>query len=450
MKTRSRHDIRRSRGKVVTQLLFSGLIMTLSACSWFREEPGVHLIVEARLSEPLAASLQQFQDDLRTAGFVVSVDSSLDASATPAMIRAKLQERWAESDDLDGAILIGEFAAPLYNVPGNQGDYYWHDHLADLYYMDIDGYWIDADGNGVFDDHRPVSGTGVLSKAVSWLVKHVPLGLDSRGPEFWVSRLRAGTLAPLGDELTLYRDYFARNHAYRTGDRATLPKRAFILSGGSYFTSSGWGARPARLYNDVAVTECTPDASATLRKYLADPKGWSLGVVGSFSGPQVHKFDNLEGKGFNQRWFKTAEGRRLIAEWSLLEHKPHDVASPEVARLKPNVLFYQILSSETGRHDVPGYLGGAYLFFGSGLAAIAGTQHSGAMGVPVLYDRLEAGDSFGNAWRHALQWSLDHPGLTLTLKWCKGQDPWDPSVDPYKAVLLGDGTLHLPSESLSR
>jgi hypothetical protein len=93
---------------------------------------------------------------------------------------------------------------------------------------------------------------------------------------------------------------------------------------------------------------------------------------------------------------------------------------------------------------VPGYLAGAYLFFGRGLVVIAGTQHSGAIGVPVLYDYLAEGQRLGDAWRRAIDWSLENAGETLVLQWCDSEEPWDPSADPYKAVLLGDGTLRLP------
>ena len=85
------------------------------------------------------------------------------------------------------------------------------------------------------------------------------------------------------------------------------------------------------------------------------------------------------------------------------------------------------------------------MFFGKGLAAIAGTQHSGAIGVPVVYDALAEGVSIGNAWRRGIEWSLENAGPSLTFVWCDRNEPWDPSVDAYKAVLLGDGTLRLPA-----
>lgn len=426
----------------------AGLLWLLAAlgtshgCSSGRDAPGIHVIVDERLTAPLQEELAQFEDNLAREGYAVETESLSAATATPEDIKAAIRARRQRTPSLNGVILVGGFAAPLFNKPAHQGDPYWHDHLADFYYMDLDGHWSDTDGDGVLDRHVSFGG-GPIRRAASWMVERWLPAMDRRMAELWVSRIRADTLAPLGDELTLYRDYFARNHAHRTGQSPELPRRAFLVAGKRQ-TVSDWGARPNLLFDEVAVSECTDDGSVRVREHLADAQGWTLGIIGSFSGPQVHKFHVREHIGYEETWFRSREGRALIAEYSLLEHAPWDLTSHEVARLAPRVSFYHVLSSETGRHDVPGYLAGAYLFFGRGLAVIAGTQHSGAIGVPVLYDFLAEGQRLGDAWRRAIDWSLENSGETLVLQWCDSQEPWDPSADPYKAVLLGDGTLRLP------
>ena len=437
-----------AKGATFASLVLCAAVLMTSSCGNSVGSAGhagaIHLIVEHRLLRALDSSLKQFESDLRSEGYSVSIDGSMEASTSPREIRQALQKRWNGTPKLRGAILIGEFSAPLFNNRSQQGDAYWHDHLIDLFYMDLNGVFVDTDNDGVLDAHRSFEG-GKWARLWSAIGKRAGLGLDRRAPEIWVSRIRAGTLAPLADEMTLYRDYFMRNHAYRTGTGPKVPPRAFVVASSAKFTESDWGTRPRKLYSDVAVSECVPNASVLSRQYLSDPKGWALAVVGSFSGPQVHKFSYYEGGGIDEGWFRTREGHQLLAQYSLLDNKPWDLTSRDIAQIKPNVLFYQVLSSETGRHDVPGYLAGAYLFFGSGLAVIAGTQHSGAVGVSRLYDNLAKKESLGEAWREAMEWSLDHGGRNLKLKWCDKDEPWDPSIDPYKAVLLGDGTLHLPA-----
>jgi hypothetical protein len=423
----------------------AGLLGMAHGCSSRSDAPGIHVIVDERLAAPLQEELARFESDLVREGYTVEIESLPAASSMPPDIKAAIRARWQRTPSLSGVILVGGFAAPLFNKPARQGDPYWHDHLADFYYMDVDGVWRDTDGDGVLDRHAAFDGNAVL-RALSWVSERALPILDRRKAEFWVSRIRADTLGQLGDEMSLYRGYFSRNHAYRSGEGPPLPPRAFLVAG-SRQSISGWGARPQKLFEEVEISECTADGSTKVRQHLADPTGWTLGIIGSFSGPQVHKFHVAEQGGYDDTWFSSREGRALIAEYSLLEHAPWDLTSREVARLAPRVAFYHVLSSETGRHDVEGYLGGAYLFFGEGLVVIAGTQHSGAIGVPVFYEYLTEGGSLGDAWRRAIDWSLDNAGDSLVLKWCDSEEPWDPSADPYKAVLLGDGTLRLPVRS---
>lgn len=300
----------------------------LGGCS--RKPLAIHVVVEDRLSGPLAGSVATFAADLRDAGYAVTVDGSRSAAQSPDELREALRQAWlASGKSLDGVVLVGEFSAALFNVGFRQGDPYWHDHLADLFYMDVDGLWGDADANGVFDSHRSY-GDGWLGSLGNWMAERGIASIDRRLPEFWVSRLRAGTMAPLGDELELYRDYFRRNHEYRTSGPGPIPPRAFVVGPGAKLSESGWGARPRRLYRDSSVKECTKTASSEVRGFLADPRGWSLGIVGSFSGPQVHKFQYYEGGGFDATQFATIEGRKLIAEYSAMRHDPWDLASPRL------------------------------------------------------------------------------------------------------------------------
>lgn len=431
----------------VLGILAAPFFFLLSGCagpSKENEGGGIHLVVEQRLAQPLDSSLSRYADDLRKEGYTVTIDDTLAGTATPAEIRSALQRRWREEPKLRGAIFVGEFGAPLYNLPERQGDPYWHDHLVDLYYMDLDGAWLDRDDNGVLDRHQSYEGRR-FGRLLSAVAHRIPLGLDRRAPEIWVSRLRAGTLSALGDELALYHDYFARNHEYRNGGIDEAPIRAFVVAPQAKFSESGWGVRPSQLYDDVAISECISNPSEMARQYLSDRQGWAIGTVGSFSGPTMHKFDYIQGEGFDENLFKSLEGRQQIADYSVKEIDPWDFSAHDVAALKPNVFFYHVLSSETGRHDHENYLGGAYLFFGSGLAVIAGTQHSGAVGVPMLYDELAEEESIGDAWFNAIQWSMEQRGSSkLKFRWCDRDDPYDPSGDVYKAVLLGDGTLRVP------
>ncbi|MBN1674871.1 MAG: hypothetical protein JXR37_27755 [Kiritimatiellae bacterium] len=125
-----------------------------------------------------------------------------------------------------------------------------------------------------------------------------------------------------------------------------------------------------------------------------------------------------------------------------------EITWQEVRETAPKrVLWYHMLTSEPGRHDTENYIGGVYLFGDNPtLAMFAGTQHSGGPGKEI-YPALLAGESFGEAWRSAVQFTLDHRGEPRTL-YASWRDK--PEVAPYSpelrapGVLLGDGTLKLP------
>jgi hypothetical protein len=429
--------------------LAAALLPVLLAACADATGKAVLVVIEDRLSRQLLPELTQFRKDLQAEGYSVTVDSSLDAESEPLQLRSLLQRTHRSEAGLTGAILVGNFKAPLHNRVENMHDPYWHDQLVDLYYMDLDGVWQDLDGDGVLEVHTERNTSSGFVRKLRSVFASIVTG-DRRHPEIWVSRLRAGPLQSLGDEIELLRAYFQRNHRYRTDSLALPQRRAFVAAAGMKVLESTWGARPALLFDSVAVSQCNAGVSASLRTFLTAPEGFQLGIVSVFSGPRIHHFDLTEGNSLRDFWFQTPEGRWRIADFSDEVHPPSDVTSAEIAATRPNVLFYHILSSETGRHDRPEYLGGAYLFFGSGLAVVAGTQHSGAIGVPLFYEELAAGASLGEAWRHAIAWSLSNAANQYPQVWCDRTESWSPGDDPYRAVLLGDGTLKMPPGPASR
>ena len=403
-------------------------------------EPHVALIVEARLADPLGDAVAQLGVDLAREGVTLAVVDTLTASTPPAALRELLRST-ASRVALEGAILVGEFGAILFNQPQWESDPYWHDHLSDLYYMDLDGYWADADADGVFDTHLDGSPT---------LFGWPWFGAGDQEPELWVSRLRAGTLPGVGEEIDLLREYFARNHLYRTEGTAAAggEERIFLVGAGVDLPNSDWGARPEALYppEQIDAVICTDSSSRSLRRFLSSGEPYEIGVINSFSGPRIHHFDVHEGEGYDPYWDRWVEGRRAVTAFSDTVHAPLDVSWRDVVAWQPRVRFYHVLSSETGRHDQTNYLAGTYVFTGDGLAAIAGTQHSGAIGTPSLYGDLAAGHTLGEAWRRGLGYEIGRTGEPARIAWCGVgilEEPY--GVWPPKAVLIGDGTLRLRS-----
>jgi hypothetical protein len=398
----------------------------------------VILIVEKRLAPLLDSALIQYKTDLVNEGYNITINSNFTSTTKPEEIRRFLQENFSRNLNLNGAVLIGHIPTILFNTIEHQGDPYWHDYLADFYFMDLDGVWKDTDNNGVFDKHAE-------TKFELWnrLRRRFDFS-DKRTPEIWVSRIRADKLYELGDEVSLIKNYFKKNHEYRTQTIELPPHRAFIVSAGVNVLQSEWGARPNKIYSDIDIVQFKPNLDDSLTKILASKSGYEWGIINAFSGAAIHHFDNYRDN-IKPEWWDTPELRKNIVKFVDNLNDKGGVNYKKIDSIKPNVLFYHLLASEVGKHDSPNYLAGVYLFRGSGLCVIAGNQHSGAVGNPNLYESLAAGKSIGDSWKDALEDLVIDSEEIIRIRYSPSEIEIVPKgKSNYKAVLIGDGTLHLP------
>ncbi len=398
----------------------------------------IALIVEDRLVSSLDSSLTQYKIDLQNEGYQVTIESNVSSSTPPIEIRKLLHDEYRKNQNLTGAVLIGDISALIFNDLADQGDPYWHDYLADFYYMDLDGVWEDTDNNGVFDLHKN-------SGNIFWRkIKKFMNFTDEKLPEIWVSRIRADKLTSLGDELSLLKSYFEKNHKYRTRQLTLPEKRAFVISSGVNVLNSDWGAYPNKIYSKIDDIYFKPFMADTLRKYLKSPNGYEWGIINAFSAPAIHHFGAFR-KSIDSTWWKTKEGHQKIVNYANQIIDENDFSLHDIKSIQPRVLFYHLLTSETGRHEMHNYLAGAYIFSGLGVAAIAGTQHSGSVGNHILYNELAVGKTIGEAWKNALKWLVKNAEEKITIKYYPNQtEILTAGKSNYKAVLIGDGTLKLP------
>jgi hypothetical protein len=96
--------------------------------------------------------------------------------------------------NLDGAVLIGDIAVSWYEVEDDFEEYGYAVWPCDLYYMDLDGEWLDYNGNGIFDMH-----TGDLQ------------------PEIFVGRISTANMGKLWSEVAGLEHYLDKNHKFWIG-----------------------------------------------------------------------------------------------------------------------------------------------------------------------------------------------------------------------------------------
>ena len=104
----------------------------------------IYLIVDESIYSSITDSLNQYKKNLENSGFSVAIH--LCSNCTPADVRSLLQE--ALPDGLMGAVLVGYIPSAWYEM--TCWDPPEHEEFPiDLYYMDLNGNWTDADVDGL-------------------------------------------------------------------------------------------------------------------------------------------------------------------------------------------------------------------------------------------------------------------------------------------------------------
>jgi hypothetical protein len=140
------------------------------------------ILVDRDLYPDIKASLDTYQSDLIREGYTPFLDTV--TGGTPPDIKSWVQTQY--DNGARGALFIGDITAAWADVSGDT-------FPSDLYYMDLNGTWNDTDNDGVYETH-----TG------------------HQAPELYVARLYATTLT-YNTEAAMINQYFAKDHAYRTG-----------------------------------------------------------------------------------------------------------------------------------------------------------------------------------------------------------------------------------------
>ncbi|MGD9782843.1 MAG: C25 family cysteine peptidase [Kiritimatiellia bacterium] len=346
------------------------------------------LIVSAPALAGAGAAVTNFVADLEAEGYAPLLHAHSGGSAEE--IRAFLAALYAEPASLTGAILIGDLPHVVYEM--NQ-DWGWgeefEDFPCDLFYMDLDGTWSDA-------NQTPPFAAGKY---------------DARGGdldlEIWVARLKTDDLPALGGEAALLNAYFGKNHRYRTAQLSP--------------------ARRALLYNDDDWSDLMPDDAATIGliygddhlRVVRDPESTTAGdyrqhMTNVYELMFIRSHGSPAGHGFYENG-KTNFNFVDAAEY---------LARP------PPALFYSFYVCSGCDYTESDYLAGLVVQNpdDSGLAAWGSTKTGGIWEDRFFYEPMALRQSIGEAfvaWFNAVQ--ERYPAYA---------PPWW-----YGMVLIGDGTL---------
>jgi hypothetical protein len=307
-----------------------------------RGDSDVLVFVSSAVAAPLAGRLARFQADLESEGFTVTMEEVSGGTASD------LRNRIRSHTGVDGVIMIGWLPAAWYELDEWEWGGAHEEFPLDLYFMDIDGYWGDADGDGLYDSH-----TGDVDA------------------EIWVGRIDAHAVE-FGGEVRMLADFLDKNHFYRTG-AMTVPARAlaFIDDDWSYYYGN---CGLSSIYPTVDVySNRNQTTAAFYRDRLA--YGYEFVHLMSHSSPWGHTF-------------KTTSGYSGT------------VMAPEIAQINPQTVFIQLFACSNCRWTEPNCLGNWYLFGTDYCQLATGSTKTGSMlDFEVFYEPIGEGGIPGESFR---------------------------------------------------
>ena len=288
------------------------------------EQSLIALVADAGVMEAMGEYVRAYGDILESMGHDVRIFNF--AGGTPRDLRALLRNL---GGNLTGAVFIGALPAAWYEIDDDFGDGEPAQFPCDLFYMDLDGNWLDLDGDGIYDTHEPGGG--------------------DQAPEIFVARIDSSAHED-ENRYTRLQDYFARDFRYWNGE-------VFLIQNGLTYTEDDW-AMYADMVNSLvplydreyeSVTAPNTNRDDYLAR-LADPV-YDIIQLSCHSDSFSHHF---------------TRGERLFYH--------------QVADAPPGALFYNLFACSAARFTEDNFLGGAYLFNDSARAlAVTGSTKTGSM-----------------------------------------------------------------------
>ncbi len=332
----------------------------------------LYLIVHSSIIDSLESTLDQFYTDLEEQGYFLRAYSV--SGGEPSDIRSLLQTGYS-SEGLEGCILMGRKLPVAFSEIAWRDAKVDSDYPIDLYYMDLDGEWIDADADNWFDDH--LDGSGDVE------------------PEIYIGRLAIED-EPYGDkrkEWQMIRNYLQRDHKYRIGELSSF-YRALVFIDDSWRGQAN-DSRDAvhQAYPQAVLVVDQPGAPEyhTTTQGYRDELSQSYEFVHemSHSNYYMHAFQSPEDVGCSWCY---SQGSVYSDTMALIRIDGNDPDHPPAFCLNsiangagPQAIFYNLISCTAGNFMAKDYgcyyLAGHYIFRlnenSCGLGAIASTKIGG-------------------------------------------------------------------------
>lgn len=346
----------------------------------------IDIIVNQNLYPLIQGVLDTFMVDLALDGYTINLYTALP-TLSPSETRQLLYDDW-QIYEIEGVILIGDLAVPWYEMdePPDWGG----EHVefpCDLYFMDLDGTWTDYNHNGLFDGH---SGSSMYA-------------------DIWCGRLIASNLNYHGaTEVSIMRNYFIKNHAYRTGDlRLDDHALAFIDND---WCEYGWEFDVGRAYPQ---TDSVVDIYETCRANYIDR------VEQSSDNKYEHVLLCSHSSPFAHYLFYNTSSYQEFFNW-------------EIENYSMQAFSYNLFACSNARYVEDDNMGAWYIFQTAyGLLSIGSSKTGSMLCFDDFYGPLGEGASFGQAFLTWTQMDIESCADNISRPWF------------YGMCIQGDPTLRL-------
>ena len=347
------------------------------------------IIIEASLYPLISDAIATYQDDLLNEelnSFLVEFSGTFCEDMREIIID------YYNDEEIVSVTLIGNLPSAwfeMFNDFNNNGiqdpDEDWVEFPIDLFFSDVDGYWIDTDGDDIYDYH-----------------------IYDVHPEIGVGRIKADNLTMPGmTEPEMINSYFQRNHLFRNGliqDEDTA--LAYIDDDWAY-----WGpeyqAAMEFAYSDVELVNEINQTTASDYRENRIQVGYEFIQVHVHSGPDAHYFYQDNGTNY-----------QLVTNY-------------QISYLQPKSHFYNLFACSNSRFTTPNNMGAMYLLANEYCLGTLGSTKTGSMlWFEDFYEPLSLDNTIGEALRQWWEVSVD-----------TGPDwMWERSWF-YGMIIQGDPTL---------
>lgn len=380
------------------KIFYTSLLIGLFTCQLFAK---IGVIVNKDLYPFVQQSITQYVFDINQIEkkSVWLEKSTFDAAGNIFALRDSLRSHY-ENDSLEGVVFVGDLPIAYYEIEndykyfdtnGIECGYWYKTFPIDIFYMDLDGTWLDTAADGAWKGNAQ---TGYFDGHTG-----------NKFAEIWMSRITAGVTTGLGAEQNIVNDYFNKVHKYMAGN-FKAPERYLIFGNDTEWVDMvSWANANQLGYKSDSV-------DTYLRSKREDTReNWSEGLT---------------------RGYESA----FIAEHS--SYILHNVCdgndyynSTYLNGDTTNTRFYNLYACSNSRYTEINFLGGLYAWGHNGLVSVGSTKTGSMLNFDSYYIPMSNDSSFGESFKYWLNNTVLNSNDSSKVYW------------HYGMTLCGTGSLHM-------